>query len=193
MCVCVCWKAHNLHWAAYSNSHKGSALAYHLSFIIGICIWRRDQSKALSRICVSLCVCLCVCVQLSKGWRVLPNLISAWAFWHSELCSRQRQDSQLTNRRVKRVWTGCWQQQQQQQELVAGSGSSTINRTYLNCCILDWLIRIVHILQRYAIELTLVDVGDAIVFAPLRRADRALQIIAKAHICEAKQIYIYIK
>lgn len=44
-----------------------------------------------------------------------------------------------------------------------------------------------HILQRNAIELTLIDVGDAIVLTSLRRADRALQMVAKAHVCEATE------
>lgn len=44
-----------------------------------------------------------------------------------------------------------------------------------------------HILQRNAIELTLIDVGDAIVLTSLRRADRALQVVAKAHVCEATE------
>lgn len=60
-------------------------------------------------------------------------------------------------------------------------------KTHLNRCILDWLFRIVHILQRNAIELTLIDVGDAIVLTSLRRADRALQVVAKAHVCEATE------
>lgn len=39
--------------------------------------------------------------------------------------------------------------------------------SYLDCLIFDRMIGIVHILQRDAVELSLVDVRDAIVFASL--------------------------
>lgn len=58
--------------------------------------------------------------------------------------------------------------------------------TYLDCLIFERMIGIVHILQRYAVELSLVDVRDAIVFASLGWTDRALQVVAEALRREAK-------
>lgn len=53
-------------------------------------------------------------------------------------------------------------------------------RTYLNCLVFQRFVRIMYVLERNPVELTLVDVGDAIIFAPLRTAARCLQVVFKA-------------
>lgn len=57
--------------------------------------------------------------------------------------------------------------------------------TYLDSCVLDGLIWIGHIFQSDAVELSFVDVCDAIVFASLWWTDWTLQMVAEADIAEA--------
>lgn len=54
--------------------------------------------------------------------------------------------------------------------------------THLNRLILDRMVRVVDVLERDAVELALVDVRDAVVLPPLRRADGTLQTVAKADV-----------
>lgn len=42
-----------------------------------------------------------------------------------------------------------------------------VHGTNLNSLVLEWFIRIVYVFQRDAVELALVDVGDAVILAPL--------------------------
>lgn len=49
--------------------------------------------------------------------------------------------------------------------------------THLDSLVLERLVGVVHVLERDAVELPLVDVGDAVVLAPLRRAGRRLQVV----------------
>lgn len=49
--------------------------------------------------------------------------------------------------------------------------------TYLNSLVLEWFVRIVYVLECDAVELSLVDVCDAVVLAPLRAAARRLQVV----------------
>ena len=59
---------------------------------------------------------------------------------------------------------------------------------YLDGLILERLVRIVHVLERNAVELALVDVRYPIVFPALGRADRAFQIVFEANVRVSKMV-----
>lgn len=52
--------------------------------------------------------------------------------------------------------------------------------TYLNGLIFQRFVRIMYVLERNPVELALVDVGDAVVLAPLGAAACSLQVVFKA-------------
>lgn len=52
-------------------------------------------------------------------------------------------------------------------ECIYHPAGTAVAVAYLDCLIFDRMIGIVHILQRDAVELSLVDVRDAVVFASL--------------------------
>lgn len=51
------------------------------------------------------------------------------------------------------------------------------HNTHLDSLVLEWFVRIVHVLKRDPVKLAFVDVGDAVVLAPLRTAARRLQVV----------------
>ena len=56
---------------------------------------------------------------------------------------------------------------------------------HLDCGVLEWLVRVGHILHADAVELSLVDVRQPVVLAPLARRYRRLQEEAEAVVGEA--------
>lgn len=54
--------------------------------------------------------------------------------------------------------------------------------TYLDGLVLERLVRIVHVLERDAVELSLVDVRYPVVLPALGRADRALQVVLEPNV-----------
>lgn len=57
--------------------------------------------------------------------------------------------------------------------------------TYLDSLTLEWLIRIVDVLERDAVELSLVDVRYPVVLPSLGRTDGTFQIVSEADVGES--------